>query len=65
VFYISSTINGPALRSGLYISFIRDACHAWLWTKRLLLFPWARHFSHIAQYWLVPGTDWRIVCFTM
>ena len=25
-----------------------------------LLFPWARNFILIAQYWLVPGTDLRV-----
>jgi hypothetical protein len=25
-----------------------------------LLFPWARNFTLIAQYWLVPGTDSKV-----
>jgi len=25
--------------------------------SRPTLFPWARNFTLIAQYWLVPGTD--------
>jgi len=29
--------------------------------QRLTLFPWARNFNLIAQYWLVPGTDSSII----
>jgi len=40
-------------------SFSMDACQAWVHTpsKATNLFPWARNFTLIAQYWLVPGTD--------
>ena len=39
--------------------------------KRLSLFPWAKNFTPIAKYWLVPKTDSRvnykskIACFTI
>jgi len=39
--------------------------------ERLPMFPWARNFSLIAEYWLFPDTDSRVIymsktaCFTI
>jgi len=29
--------------------------------QRLLLYPWAKNFTLIAKYWLVPGTDSSVI----
>jgi len=33
---------------------------SWNFYQMPLLFPWARNFTLIALYWLVPGTDFTI-----
>ena len=38
------------------------ACQVWVGTTFMsILFPWARIFTLIAQYWLVPGTNLSMI----
>ena len=58
----SSRSEGAVWRSVLHVWFVM--WRSWVRAPSKPpppLFPWARNFTHIVLYWLVPGTDLSVI----